>query len=113
MQIRIHKTGNLDLNTIAELLWQADRQANFHPENCWLLSETEVEATDYFNNENILNNHRDFFVKWIGQEAVITWLTNNQIKFEIISFDILPEEKEMIEESYTEGEFIPKQIMLN
>ena len=118
MHIRIHQTGNLDLDTVSKMLCLADCQANFHPASRWILegciiTEKEVLAIDNFVDGNSLDEYRDFFVKWIGREAVINWLSSNQIKFEIISFDFLSEEKEMIDEIDCDGEFIPRQIQIN
>ena len=36
MIVRLYETGNLDLETVGDMLWKADRQANFHPESRWL-----------------------------------------------------------------------------
>ena len=41
MHIRIHQTGNLDLDTVAKMLCLADSQANIHPESRWILCEKE------------------------------------------------------------------------
>ena len=93
MQIRIHKTGNLDLNTIAELLWQADRQANFHPDAHWINQSSIPEL------EEGERPCRELYVKWIGREAVIMWLTSNQILYDIVSYDLLPEEEDALVQS--------------
>ena len=90
--MRLYETGNLDLETVGEMLWKADRQANFHPESRWLDSNryaTEEEGRSY----------REFLVRWIGREAVIMWLTSNQILFEIVSYDLLPEEEDALVQS--------------
>ena len=43
MNIRIYETGDLDLETIGDMLWQADRQANFHPDSRWILQASEID----------------------------------------------------------------------
>ena len=113
MHIRIHQTGNLDLDTVAKMLCLADCQANIHPESRWILCEKEDLETENFIDRNELNVYKDFFVKWIGREAVINWLSSNQIKFEIISFDFLSEEQEVIDEINCEGELTPKNMQIN
>ncbi len=109
MQIRIHKTGNLDLNTIAELLWQADRQANFHPDAHWINQSSIPEL------EEGERTCMELYVKWIGREAVIMWLTSNQILYEIISYDLLPEEEDALVQSLEMRDLTetPKHIKLN
>ena len=100
MIIRIYESGKLDLETVGDMLWQADAQANFHPEARWINSSsygTESEFKD--------RTYREFFVRWIGREAVIMWLASNQILFEIISFEILPEEQEAIDGTITNRDF--------
>ena len=95
MNIRIYKTGDLDLETIGDMLWQADRQANFHPDSRWLLKASPIGE---FPSENG-RLFKDFYVKWIGREAVIMWLCSNQILFEVTSFDLLSEEQEALEDT--------------
>ena len=36
MVIRIYESGKLDLETVGDMLWQADAQANFHPDARWI-----------------------------------------------------------------------------
>ena len=101
MKIRIYETNKLDLDTVANMLLLADSQANFHPESRWIFSSSEGEVKDYSLDEARLSKrYKEYSVKWIGREAVITWLTSNQILFEIMSHDFLPEEQAAINESY-------------
>ena len=101
MKIRIYETKYLDLDTVANMLLLADSQANFHPESRWILSSSEGEVKNYSRDEALLTKkYKEYSVKWIGREAVITWLTSNQILFEIMSHDFLPEEQAAINESY-------------
>ena len=95
MIVRIYQTGNLDLETVGDMLWKADKQANFHPESRWL------DTSSYGTEEKTGRTYREFFVKWIGREAVIMWLSSNQILFEVTSYAILPQEEQAIEHSYT------------
>ena len=81
------------METVKDLLWQADYQANFHPENRWL--DSFKYGQDKSGRTYVL-----IYVRWIGREAMIMWLCSNQILFEIESFEILPEEAEAIEHSY-------------
>ena len=98
MIIRLYESGKLDLETVGDMLWQADAQANFHPDARWIQSST-------FGTGHKGRIYREFSVRWIGREAIIMWLASNQILFEIISFDILIEEREAIEESFTVRDF--------
>ena len=93
MIIRVYETGNLDLLTVGDMLWNADKQANFHPDAHWISQSSipEIEEGE--------RTYREFFVKWIGREAVIMWLTSNQILYEIISYDLLPEEEDALVQS--------------
>ena len=95
MIVRLYQTGDLDLETVGNMLWRADRQANFHPENRWLATSS------YGTEEKTKRTYREFFVRWIGREAVIMWLTSNQILYEVTSFAILPQEEEAIQQSYS------------
>jgi len=105
MIIRIYESGKLDLETVGDMLWQADAQANFHPEARWINSST-FGNTDIGTKERPKGRaFREFSVRWIGREAVIMWLASNQILFEIVSFDILPEEKEALEETFPARNF--------
>ena len=71
MIVRVYETAKLDLETIGDMLWQADSQANFHPEARWIHSSsfgTEEPPTERL--------FREFSIKWIGREAIIMWLTS-------------------------------------
>ncbi len=100
MIIRIYESGKLDLETVGDMLWQADAQANFHPEARWINSST-FGTVHRGRQDKIAGTtqhvYREFAVRWIGRESVIMWLTSNQILFEVVSFKILPEEQEAIE----------------
>ena len=93
MIVRLYETGNLDLETVGDMLWRADRQANFHPESRWLDSNR-------YSTEKKDRPYREFTVRWIGREAVIMWLTSNQILYEVVSYGIIPQEEEAIQQSY-------------
>jgi hypothetical protein len=95
MLIRIYESGKLDLETVGDMLWQADAQANFHPDARWINSSSF--GTIQTSTRSKSRVYTEFSVRWIGRESVIMWLTSNQILFEVISYDILPEEKEAIE----------------
>ena len=94
MIVRLYQTGNLDLETVGEMLWKADRQANFYPESRWL------DSNRYSPEKEEGRSYREFTVRWIGREAVIMWLTSNQILYEVVSYGILPQEEEAIQQSY-------------
>ena len=98
MVIRIYESGKLDLETVGDMLWQADAQANFHPDARWIHASS-------FGTGHKGRIYREFFIRWIGREAVVMWLTSNQILFEITSFKILPEEQEAIEGVITNRDF--------
>ena len=101
MIIRIYPSDKLDLETVGDMLWQADAQANFHPDARWINSSS-FGHTDIGTKERPKGRtFREFAVRWIGREAIIMWLASNQILFEIISFDILSEEREAIEENFS------------
>ena len=95
MIVRLYESGDLDLATVKEMLWQADSQANFHPDAQWINSSSF--GTIPASTRSKSRVYTEFSVRWIGRESVIMWLTSNQILFEIISYDMLPEEKEAIE----------------
>jgi len=100
MKLRIYETKNLDLDTVLYMLYQADKQANFHPDSYWILSVSEGEINNYNKDESSLSKkYKELCVKWIGREAVILWLLNNQIIFEIVSHKLLDEELEALAES--------------
>ena len=98
MIIRIYESGKLDLETVGDMLWQADAQSNFHPDARWINSSS-------FGTGHKGRIYREFSVRWIGREAIIMWLASNQILFEVVSFDILPEEKEAIEGTFADRDF--------
>ena len=103
MIIRIYESGKLDLETVGDMLWQADAQANFHPEARWINSSTF--GTTQASTRNKSRVYREFSVRWIGREAIIMWLASNQILFEVMSFKILPEEEEAIEGTISNRDF--------
>ena len=103
MIIRIYESGKLDLETVGDMLWQADAQANFHPDARWINSSTF--GTTQASTRNKSRVYREFSVRWIGREAIIMWLASNQILFEVMSFKILPEEEEAIEGTISNRDF--------
>ena len=114
MKIKIYKTNNLNLDTVEKMLIMADKQANFHPESFWILSSLDGEELDYSDNEeDFTRSFKELSVKWIGREAVINWLVSNQILFEIISQDLLPEEQEALGEIFEETKSELKPNLLN
>ena len=114
MKIRIYETKNMDLDTVENMLFQADKQANFHPESSWILNSSDGEINNYNQNENSLSKrYKELRVKWIGREAVIMWLVSNQLIFEIISHELLEEEIEAIGHSNYDEESSSEQVLLN
>ena len=114
MRIRISETKNLDLDTVANMLLLADSQTNFHPEARWIYSSSEGEVEDFGLYEARLSKrYKEFLIRWIGREAIVNWLTSNQILFEIISFDLLPDENAAISESNHIEEFNSESKNLN
>ena len=114
MKIRIYETKNMDLDTVENMLFQADKQANFHPESSWILNSTDGEITNYNQDENSLSKkYKDLSVKWIGREAVIMWLVSNQVIFEIISHELLEGELEAIGDLEQESKTNPDQVLMN
>ena len=109
MRIRIYETG-LDLETVGDMLWQADAQANFHPDARWIQSSSF--GTTEASTRNKSRVYREFFVRWIGREAVVMWLTSNQIPFEVMTFDMLTEENEAIDDSLSQRDTteMPEQL---
>ena len=100
MIIRIYEAGKLDLETVGDMLWQADAQANFHPDARWINQSSFGEEPSLPTTDKRLHKsriYREFSVRWSGREAIILWLASNQILFEVTSFKILPEEEEAIE----------------
>lgn len=116
MIVRIYETGNLDLMTVGDMLWNADKQANFHPHASWIHSskfETgKLILQDSTDAESppVARQYSEFAVKWIGREAVIMWLASNQILFEIVSYAILQDEEDAIENSLDRDEFPPNHL---
>tara|TARA_B110000116_G_C16307117_1_gene346399 strand:- start:128 stop:472 length:345 start_codon:yes stop_codon:yes gene_type:complete len=114
MIIKIYKTKNLNLDTVEKMLIMADKQANFHPESYWILSSLDGEELDYSDNEeDFTRSFKELSVKWIGREAVINWLVSNQILFEVISQDLLPEEREALGEIFEETKLELKPNLIN
>ena len=114
MIIKIYKTKNLNLDTVEKMLIMADKQANFHPESYWILSSLDGEEIDYSDNEeDFTRSFKELSVKWIGREAVINWLVSNQILFEVISQDLLPEEREALGEIFEETKLELKPNLIN
>ena len=114
MIIKIYKTKNLNLDTVEKMLIMADKQANFHPESYWILSSLDGEELDYSDNEeDFTRSFKELSVKWIGRESVINWLVSNQILFEVISQDLLPEEQEALGEVFGETKSELKPNLLN
>ena len=114
MKLRIHETKDMDLDTIEKMLFQADKQANFHPDSSWILNSSDGEINNYNQDENSLSRkYKDLSVKWIGREAVIMWLVSNQVIFEIITFKLLEEELEAIDHSNYDEDSSSEQVLLN
>ena len=114
MKLRIHETRDMDLDTIEKMLFQADKQANFHPDSSWILNSSDGEINNYNQNENSLSKrYKELNVKWIGREAVVNWFLANQINFEIISHDFLKEEIAALEDLDHEEESTPVEVVLN
>ena len=114
MKLRIYETNNLDLDTIVYMLYQADKQANFHPDSLWILSASDGEINNYNQDETGLSKkYIELCVKWIGREAVVMWLLSNQVNFEIVTHEFLDEELEALAESGQVEESEPEQVLLN
>ena len=111
--MRIYETGNLDLGTVAEMLCQTDRQSNFDPVSRWIASTTELTTTAHFGEIGYQRKYKDFYVRWHGVEPVIMWLTSNQIVYEVISYELLLEEHEALEQAYPDSDSNPEEIYLN
>jgi hypothetical protein len=116
MKIRIYPSGKLDLETVGDMLWQADKQANFHPDARWINQSSIGSEEDWISPEPKKVHkgkiYMEFYVRWIGREAIIMWLTSNQILFEVKSFKILPEEEEAIDGTLSNRDFTePPQHM--
>ena len=107
MIIRIMESGGLDIFTIQELLNNADHQANFHPDTRWILRATLKTQTASNVQGRDVKPVLDYQVKWIGCESVVLWLLSNQVKFQVISYDLLKEEKDALESQYDEESSYP------
>ena len=108
MIIRIYESGKLDLETVGDMLWQADAQANFHPDARWINASSFGEEPSLPTTDKRLRKsriYREFLVRWIGREAIIMWLASNQILFQVMSYGILSEEQEALEESFSARNF--------
>ena len=114
MKLRIYETNGVDLDTVVYMLYQADKQANFHPDSFWVLSASDGEINNYNQDESCLSKrYKELCVKWIGREAVVMWLLSNQITFEIVSHEFLNEELEVLAESGEIEESESEQVLLN
>ena len=114
MKLRIYETDGLDLDTVVYMLYQADKQANFHPDSLWILSASDGEINNYNQDESGLSKrYMELRVKWIGREAVVMWLLSNQVNFEIVTHEFLDEELEALAESGQIEESESEQILLN
>ena len=96
MIVRLFQTGNFELETVGDMLWRADSQANFHPDSRW------IDSSSYGTEEQTGRTYREFYLRWIGREPVVMWLMSNQILFEVTSYAMLPEEEEAIAHSYSD-----------
>ena len=114
MKLRIYETNGLDLDTVVYMLYQADKQANFHPDSLWILSASDGEINNYNQDETGLSKkYIELRVKWIGREAVVMWLLSNQVNFEIVTHEFLDEELEALAESGHVEESGSEQVILN
>lgn len=114
MKLRIYETNGLDLDTVVYMLYQADKQANFHPDSLWILSTSDGEINNYNQDETGLSKrYIELCVKWIGREAVVMWLLSNQVNFEIVTHEFLDEELEALAESGQVEESESEQVLLN
>ena len=114
MKLRIYETNGLDLDTVVYMLYQADKQANFHPDSLWILSASDGEINNYNQDETGLSKrYMELCVKWIGREAVVMWLLSNQVNFEIVTHEFLDEELEALAESGQVEESGSEQVLLN
>ena len=95
MRIRVYPTDKYDLETVAELLYNADAQTNFHTDARWILTSGYGEENTGTSGSKL--TYREFFVKWIGREAVVMWLVSNQVLFKVTSYKLLAEEEEALE----------------
>ena len=84
------------------MLFMADKQANFNPNAHWIVNSIDGESINYNQDEEGLKKrYKELSLKWTGREAVVMWLTSNQISFEVISYDYLAEEQKALEEFYS------------
>ena len=114
MKLRIYETSGLDLDTVVYMLYQADKQANFHPDSLWILSASDGEINNYNQDETGLSKrYMELRIKWIGRDAVVMWLLSNQVNFEIVTHEFLDEELEALAESGQVEESEPEQVLLN
>ena len=105
MRIRIFETQDLDLDTVAEMLSMADKQANFNPNSHWIVDTIEGESINYNQDEEGLKKrYKELSLKWTGREAVVMWLTSNQISFEVISYEYLAEEQKALSDYLSQGQ---------
>ena len=105
MRIRIFETQDLDLDTVAEMLSMADKQANFNPNTHWIVDTIEGESINYNQDEEGLKKrYKELSLKWTGREAVVMWLTSNQISFEVISYEYLAEEQKALSDYLSQGQ---------
>ena len=89
MRIRIFETQDLDLDTVAEMLSMADKQANFNPNSHWIVDTIEGESINYNQDEEGLKKrYKELSLKWTGREAVVMWLTSNQISLKLFHMNI-------------------------
>ena len=101
MIVRIFKpmSGNYTdagcLDTLINMLWSADSQHNFHPNNRWINSTTSDSSKDRYDRV-----YRDVFVNWPGREPVIAFLSNSQVPYEVLSYSLLPHEEEALESEF-------------
>jgi len=114
MKIRIYETKNLNLDTVEKLLILADKQRNFNPESYWILSSRDgEEKRNTSKGKNLTRRYKELSVKWHARDTVIIWLVSNQILFEVISQDLLPEEREALGELYEETNLESSPNLLN
>ncbi len=104
MIIRIYESDKLDLETIGDLLYNADNQTNFRPDTKWIhTSGYGVEKITAKKERTFLQ----FFIRWIGRESVVMWLTSNQVLFEVISYKLLKEEQDAISDNFHDEPLTP------
>ena len=114
MKLRIYDTKKLDLDTVGIMLYQADKQANFHPESFWVLRSLDGEVNNYNQDDcTLTKRYKELHIKWIGREPVVTWLVSNQVIFEVISHDLLDEEIEALETLDQEKESLTEDVVIN